>query len=240
MKIFNWQNIRLVLIIAVMLFLYSFTSNRNENRKLIVSEVVFVGENNLFLKQESVNKLLIENFDNVKSIQKLKLNLNKLEETINKCPMVEKSEVFVSINGVLKAEVKQKTPIVRVVNDNSSFYIDKQGKTMPLSKYFTARVPLVSGVFTKQNSKDLIAIFQMIFQDDFLRKNIIGIQILENGSLKMWNRNYDYIIEFGRPIYVENKFKNYKAFFQRAVLDSSLYRYKKINLKFTQQVVCSK
>jgi cell division protein FtsQ len=36
------------------------------------------------------------------------------------------------------------------------------------------------------------------------------------------------------------KFKNYKAFFQKAVLDSSLYNYKKIDLRFTQQVVCTK
>jgi cell division protein FtsQ len=38
---------------------------------------------------------------------------------------------------------------------------------------------------------------------------------------------------------MEQKFKDYKAFFQ-AVLDSSLYKYKKIDLRFTKQVVCTK
>jgi cell division protein FtsQ len=56
----------------------------------------------------------------------------------------------------------------------------------------------------------------------------------------MQNRNYDYTIDFGKIINIDRKFKNYKAFFQKAVLDSTLNNYKKINLKFTQQVVCIK
>jgi cell division protein FtsQ len=240
MKLFNWVNIRLILMFGIIIFLYSFTSNRNEKRKLKKSEVVFVGENNLFVKQETVNKLLIENFSDAKSIQKVGLDLNKLEKSVNQQPMVEKSEVFVSIDGVLKAVVKQKTPIARVFNESESFYIDYQGNTMPLSEYYTARVPLVSGEINKENNKDLVDLFRLIYNDEFLKKNIIGIQILPNGSLKMSNRNYDYVIEFGRAINVKDKFKNYKAFFQKAVLDSSLYHYKKINLMFTQQVVCTK
>ena len=99
---------------ALVVFLYSFTSNRNSHRKLKKSEVIFVGDNNNFVKQESVNKLLIENSSDVKTIEKSDLNLDKLENSINKHPMVEKSEVFVSVDGVLKAVVKQKTPIARV------------------------------------------------------------------------------------------------------------------------------
>jgi cell division protein FtsQ len=56
----------------------------------------------------------------------------------------------------------------------------------------------------------------------------------------MTNRNFDYQIEFGKMINEKSKFKNYKAFFQKAILDSSLYKYKKINLRFTNQVVCTK
>ena len=162
MKIFNWTNIRLILIIGLIAFLYSFTYKRNENRKLLKTEVVFVGENNLFLKQETVNKLLIENNSDVKSIQKVKLDLNKLEKSVDQQPMVEKSQVFVSIDGVLKAVVKQKTPIARVFNDSGSFYIDYQGNTMPLSEYYTARVPIVSGEINKENSKQLVDLFRLI------------------------------------------------------------------------------
>jgi cell division protein FtsQ len=56
----------------------------------------------------------------------------------------------------------------------------------------------------------------------------------------MRNREYDFEIDFGRPIHIKDKFNNYKAFFQKAEEDSLLTKYKKINLKFTHQVVCTK
>ena len=240
MKLFNWSNIRLVLMFALVIFLFSFTSNRNANRKLIKSTVIFVGDVSPFVRHETVNKLLIENKKDASSIQKVNLDLNKLERILDAQEMIEKSDVFVSIDGVLKAVVKQKTPVARVFDNEGSFYIDYKGNRMPLSTNFTARVPLVLGIINKKNNEDLADLFRIIYDDAFLKKNIIGIQIVPNGSLIMLNRNFDFQIDFGRMINVERKFKNYKAFFQKAVLDSSLYKYKKIDLRFTEQVVCTK
>jgi cell division protein FtsQ len=240
MKFFNWSTIRLLLMFALVLFLYSFAKHRNDSRKLTKSEVIFLEGDNLFVKNEMVNKLLIENKRDVKTIAKVEVDLNKLENSINKQEMIEKSEVFVSVDGVLKAVVKQKTPIARVMDEQGSFYIDYEGNRMPLSDLNTARVLLVSGGINNKNRKDLADVFRIIYDDDFLKKNIIGVQILPNESLIMKNRNFDYEIEFGKAIHVKKKFKNYKAFFQKAVLDSTLYKYKKINLMFTQQVVCTK
>jgi len=240
MKIIIWTNIRLVLMFSLVIFLFSFTSKRNNYRKLTKSEVYFVDPENLFIKQTMVNKLLIENNADASSIQKEQLDLNKLENSIDQSPMIEKSEVFVSIDGVLKVIVKQKTPVARVFDNDASFYIDYQGNNMPLSDSFTARVPLVSGSINEKNKDDLNKLFRFVFDDDFLKKNIIGIQILPDGSLMMRSRNFNYEIDFGKTINIESKFQNYKAFYQKAVLDSSLYNYKKINLKFTRQVVCTK
>ena len=240
MKLFNWSNIRLVLMFSLVIFLFSFASNRNQGRKLKKSSVIFVGDNAPFVDQETVNKLLIENKKDAQSIGKDKLDLNKLEKALNAQEMIEKSDVFVSIDGVLKAVVKQKTPVARFFDGDDSFYIDYKGDRMPLSANFTARVPLVSGEITKKNSKDLAELFRIIYNDAFLKKNIIGVQIMPNGSLKMLNRNFSYQIDFGRAIRMKAKFNNYKAFFQKAILDSSLYKYNKIDLRFAQQVVCTK
>ena len=56
----------------------------------------------------------------------------------------------------------------------------------------------------------------------------------------MFNRNFNYQIDFGRAIKIRAKFNNYKAFFQKAVLDSLLNTYKIVDLRFKQQVVCTK
>jgi cell division protein FtsQ len=229
-----------MLIFGLVLFLYSFAQHRNGDRKLKKSTVVFVGENTIFVTPETVNKLLIENKRDAPSIRKDEVDLNKIEKTLDAQEMIEKSDVFVSIDGVLKAVVKQKTPVARVFDGQRSFYIDYKGGRMPLSDNFSARVPLVSGTINDKNNDDLATLFRLIYDDVFLKKNIIAIQIMPNGSLKMFNRNYNYFIDFGRIINVEQKFGNYKAFFQKAVLDSSLYKYKKIDLRFTEQVVCTK
>ena len=239
MKFFNWINIRLVLMIALVIFLFSFASIRNEHRKLSKTEIIFPPNEPLFISRESVNKLLIENKSDVKSIAKVELNLEKLEKTINAQPMIEKSEVFVSVDGVLKVKVKQKTPVARVFDEQGSFYIDNKGGKMPLSDINTARVPLLTGAIDAVKKEQLRNVLIDIYKDDFLKKNIIGIEVFPNQTFMMKNRNYNFDIDFGLAVNIDNKFKNYKAFFQKEVLDSTLYKYKKINLRYAHQVVCS-
>ena len=244
MKKFKWKNlwvnVRLALMLGLVLFLYSFTSKRNDARKTKKTVVEFVNNAELFVSYETVNKLLIEKGQDLKTIGKDKVVLNKLEKTLNEHDMIQKSEVFVSIDGVLKAMVTQRTPIARIFNEEGSFYIDSKGNRMPLSGIQTARLPLVLGEINDKNEKEMYDLLWFIYNDDFLKKNITGIEILPSGSLRMTNRNYNYDIEFGKTIEVERKFDNYKAFFQKAVHDTLIDKYKVINLKFTQQVVCTK
>jgi len=202
--------------------------------------VTFVGNQDNFISSKTVNKLLIENKKDVQSIAKSDLNLKRLENLINKNPMVEKAQVFVTVDGVLKAVVKQRVPIARVFDGETTYYIDYEGNKMPLSNLNTARVLLFLGEINTKNKKQLTEVLKFVYDDDFLKKNIVGMELDANNDLQMTNRNFDYQIEFGKMIYVEKKFKNYKAFFQKAVLDSSLYKYKKINLRFNHQVVCTK
>ena len=240
MKYIVWSNIRVLLMLGLVVFLYSFTSYRNSQRKLQKTEVIFVGKSKNFLMQETVNKLLIENRSNVKTIAKLGVDLKKLENSINKQEMVKSSQVFVSVDGVLNAEVIQRTPIARIENGERSFYIDNEGSMMHVSDLFTTRVMLISGKVDAKNKKKVALLLDKINSDDFMKKNIIGMQVLDNDDVILANRNYDFQIEFGKIAHIEAKILKYKAFFQKANQDDVLKKYKKINLKFTHQVVCTK
>lgn len=240
MKFFNWINVRLILMCALVIFLFAFTSIRNSQRKIVKTEVIFVENDADFISEKTVNKLLIENKRDLRSIAKEDLNLNKLETSINNNPMVNKAEVYVTVDGVLKAIVKQKAPIARVFDSVGTYYLDNEGNTMPLSGLNTARVPLVLGEISSKNRKKLAQVLRVINKDPFLKKNIIGVELDANDDLIMTNRNFNFQIEFGKMVQVENKFNNYKAFFQKAIVDSSLTKYKKINLRFSHQVVCTK
>lgn len=239
MKKINWDNIRLFVIAGVVIFLYSFSSKRNESRHFVAADVEFA-DTEEFITPEKVNKLLIQNFNSVNSIKKDNLDLNNVEKRLDSDPMIDKAEVYATIDGRLKAIVKQKTPIARVYEGEKSYYIDYKGTEMPLSDNSTARVPLITGDIDAVDRKKLCDLLKYMYDDDFLRKNIIGIDVKPTGGLKMMCRNYSFDILFGRLINVEKKFNNYKAFFQNAVKDTLIERYKTINLKFTQQVVCTK
>ena len=111
---------------------------------------------------------------------------------------------------------------------------------MPISDNFSARVPLVSARFSDENRTELTRLLRHIYDDEFLKKNIISIEVKDDKDVIMKNRNYKYDILFGRPKNIEQKFNNYKAFFQKASQDSLIEKYSQINLKFTKQVVCTK
>ncbi len=240
MKKFNWQNIRLVVMFFVVIFLYSFTQSRSRNKKINKIQVDFQGDNKMFLTNEMVNNLLIQNLGGTSLIQKDKVDLKDLESALKKQSFIENAEVFISEDSVLITKVLQKSPIARVVNNNRVLYVDKNGSIFQLSNNFSSRVPIVQGNIEGEFKKGFIETIKTIEKDDFLRKHIIAITIQKNGSMNMLTREYDYDINFGKPIFIAKKFKNYKAFYQYAAKDSIIEKYKSINLIFTQQVVCSK
>lgn len=239
MKRFNWQNIRLVLIIFIMIFLYSFSLKKNGNRQVSIVNISFTeGQENLFITHEIVNNLLIQKQKDPLKIKKEDLNLKSLEELLDNHEMIEDAEIYSTINGSLNAQIKQKTPIVRYVSGNTMYYLDNKGDKMPLSENFSARVPIVFGDFDMDNKEEYVKLFNEIAKDDFLKKSITGIEIFPSGGVVMTNRDYDFKILFGNPIHVNEKLKNYKAFYMHAIKDTLIKNYKSVNLLFTDQVVC--
>jgi len=239
MKLLNWNNIRLLLMLTAVAVLYSFGLERNKKREISEIQVDFVEENGLFITEEIVNNLLKENFRTQKKMSKYDLFLKPLENVLKNHPMIETAEVSVTTNGILKAQVKQKTPIARIYDKNTSYYMDYHGTQMPLSQNFSARVPIVSGNVKNLNKKEITELLRYIYDDPFLKKNIISVTINNDNSVNMKNRNYQYTINFGKPNQIEQKFNNYKTFFQKAP-QTMMDKYKNINLNFTKQVVCAK
>jgi cell division protein FtsQ len=224
-----------------MVFLYSFASNRNQKRTIKEVKVSFaVTEQNLFITHEMVNNLLKQKFGGTLNIKKDKVALGTLETVLDDHEMIEKAQVFSTIDGLLSAQIKQKSPIVRFVSDDASYYLDYKGDKMPLSDNFSARVPLLSGVYAEKDKEKYVFLLNEIYNDSFLQKNITSVKIVPSGSVVLTARNYTYKIVFGKPVNVQKKLNNYKAFYQLAVKDTLINSYTEVNLKFTQQVVCKK
>ena len=218
--------------------LYGFAEHRHKNRKLTDIKVSFTETENLYVTEEVVNKLLIQSNDSVSSIDKETLDLNRVEAMLNDHDMIENAEVFLTLDGKLKATVSQRKPIGRVAG-NSSFYLDRNGDIMPLSEYYSARVPLMFG-FDGSTVAEVYGIVSYIQNDDFLRKHITGITRLNAEAYALELREDDFQIYFGDTTEIDLKFNNFKAFYKKATKDKKLNTYKKVNLQFGDQVVCTK
>lgn len=236
-------HIKTLLLLFLVVFLYGFASKRNTTKKVRDIDVVFENGENLYISYEMVNKLLIQNLDSTKNQAKENLNLNILEEFVQSNEMIENAEIFLSLRGELGAIITQRTPVLRVANNMGSYYFDQQGKKMPLSDNYSARVPITSSEIIENNCKDIVCLANKIKNDSFLRKQIIGInQIGKNDSnqFELKTRLGDQTILFGDLKGMDEKIKKLKVFYQKAISDSTLNTYKTINLKFKNQVVCAK
>ena len=111
---------------------------------------------------------------------------------------------------------------------------------MPLSSNYSAPVLLVSGAIMDE---DLPAVFQLVVKirkDSFLKKNIVGIQKNADGTFVLKTRMYEQQIQFGDIVNLDQKFKKLEAFYNKAILDKEIETYKTIDLKYNNQVVCTK
>ncbi|WP_375238259.1 cell division protein FtsQ/DivIB [Aurantibacter sp.] len=223
-----------------MITIWSFSSSKNNKREVGVPEISFVGSNtNLFITSQAVSNLLIQSQGSVQNVTKEVLDLNGLELSLTKNPMVSKAEVYVNVLGQLSAKVEQKQPVARVFG-TTQFYIDSNGEFMPLSNNYTERVPLVTGKVVKTDLQTVFAIANYIKSDDFLKKQVVEIHQNDDKTIELKLRSAAFVVQLGTLNQLEKKINNLKAFFIKANNDNVLSKYKVVNLQFDNQVVCTK
>lgn len=233
-----WNTIKIVVLIAVLVFLFSFTKQRNNARKLTEIKVEFVDENEPFVTLDAVNKLLIQKQDSVTSILKERLVLKEAENRLLDNNMIKEAQVFVTVDGKLGAVIEQRNPIARVIT-STDYYIDEQGKKMPLSPVFTARVPIVTGL-DETHLAQVTPLLLKIKEDDFMRQAIVGVHKEKNGDFVLNIRKQYCKVILGKPNNMELKFQNFKAFFKKVTEDNTLNLYATVDLQFGNQVVATK
>lgn len=238
MKI-NWNLIKMLLLTVALTAMYAFSNHRSKRKPITELDVEFTDGNNLYVTSAMVNKLLIQNFQGFKIMPKEKLVLNTMEKAIEANEMVKNAQVYLTVNGKLTTKIAQRNPIGRV-EGSTIFYLDDEGKRMPLSRNHSARVPVITGNITGKSLEDVYVILNHVNGDDFLRKNVIGIQVLTNDKYQLKFRTENYIVNLGRAEELERKFNKFKAFYVKATKDHSLDKFSIVSLEYNNQVVCTK
>ncbi len=235
----NWNYFKLTGLILGVTALYSFSNERSAEKTVNGITIEFVGNDNLYVTQAMVNKLLIQKYGSLLNVPKEKLVLNTIEKVIETNEMVKKAQVYLTVNGELTTKIIQRQPIGRI-EGISKFYLDDEGKKMPFSRNHSARVPIITGKITGKSLEDAYVILEYINKDSFLRKNVIGIHIEDEGKYQLKFRIENFVVNLGSIKDLDIKFSNFKAFYVKAMRDKTLMDYQIVSLEFNNQVVCTK
>ncbi|MDC6390789.1 cell division protein FtsQ/DivIB [Maribacter sp. PR1] len=235
----NWNLIKMVALVLVIMGLYAFSNNRNRSKNVTTTQIEFLGDQNLYITEGAVNKLLIQNYGRLENVPKEKLVLNTIEKALEANEMVKSAQVYLTVDGKLTSKIVQRKPIGRI-EGNSKFYLDDEGKRMPFSSNYSARVPIITGDITGRSLEDVYKILEFINEDDFLRKNIIGIHIKAEDDYQLKFRLNQFVVNLGGIENLEAKFSNFKAFYAKANKDKTLEDFAVVSLEFNNQVVCTK
>ena len=234
----SYYTIRMILLLGLIAFLMGFSIQRNDQRFVQDLSVTFIKNDQPFMALEAVNKLLIQNKDSLLTTPKETLVLKEMEARLVQHPMVRKAQVYVTIDGVLGAQIEQRKPIARV-SGAESFYIDEDGIPMPLSPLYAARVPLVNGdalLYVGQVNELILT----LNQDAFMGPRLVSITVGRDGQMVLGLRDTDFAIVLGPVVRVQEKLKNFKAFYQKLAQTEELKGYKNIDLRYNNQVVATK
>lgn len=169
------------------------------------------------------------------------INTDKIERELLKNEMIRNVEAYKTPSGVVKLEVVQKMPIIRIMGINGNYYVDNEGSTMPVSSRYVAHVPIVTGYVEKSLAKNELYKFALFLQENkFWNNQIEQIVVHPDNEVELIPRVGNHRILLGMLDNYEEKLDNLMLFYRQAIQHVGWDKYSMINLKFKNQIVCTK
>ena len=194
----------------------------------------------LFLTIEDVHQLIASEADTTANVRLSEINIALLEESIENHPLILSAEVYSNLSGGLFVDVVQKEALARVLGDTERYYIDVLGERMPLSPHYSAPVPLVSGRMDSVGMSESLKVLKACREDADFWPLLAGVDVRENGTVRIFTRMGSHEILIGRTTDLEEKIKKLKAFYEYGIDKNELPQLKRIDLRFNRQVVVQK
>lgn len=231
--------------------LMSFIEVKKQSVTCKEIEILIPGADN-FIEMEEIEAILKQSQGVLIGRNLQQLNLHEIEKNIAANPYIGFVKVYADMNGTVYVEVKQRQPILRIINaGGQDYYVDLDGLKMPISPNFTANVLVATGyilegfngrVDTLMTSlgKDLYKTASYLNKDKLWDAQIEQLYINEKNDIEMIPRVGKQRIILGSAQGIAQKMENLLAFYKQAMPKVGWNAYHTINLKYLNQVVCEK
>jgi len=262
-KRYTLKTLKWLTLIAYLVIGLWFVNKRNNELvcKAIRVKVVDSSEN-AFITSKDIKRIVDQKGKSPIGKTLKSINTLDLENRISTIMSVRDVQIYKTADGVLSIKVKQRRPLVRIFNsDNQSYYIDEQGLVLPLSGKFAAHVLVVSGEIKEQfplkanqnvmqwdTSKykhepllrKIYDFAKFISDNDFWNAQITQMYVENSNNIKLIPRVGSQVILLGNLDNYEKKLNKLKLFYEKALPAEGWNKYKMINLKYTNQIICTK
>jgi cell division protein FtsQ len=220
-----------------------------ERKGLVLNSIsVSFKEPYQFITDKEVEAIVLRNFKRLRGSLLDSVNTHEIELKIEEIAWVYNAEVYkgyaladtMNAAGRLNIKIEQEVPVLRVVNDNGSYYVNEHGKKMPASLHHTSNVIVVTGKVTYDRlTKILLPFVEHLSADDFWRSLFLQIDVQSNGELVLVPRVGNHRIVFGTTDNIDQKLRNLKLVYTKGFNGEDWKKYKTVSLKYNNQVVCT-
>ena len=236
--------------ISALLF-FSIMRKSNAEVKTLVVEIEKINDGEQLNSEKEIKQIL--QLAAGKTITKANiksLNLRKLEAKLNKDKRIQRADLYFDSKNRLHAHIIQKKPIIRVIEEEGGeYYLDENGKQVPVTRGSAVRVPLVTGIrdtFSLVNTKSdrpsklkqVFDIMKYVAKDPFLTALIEQAHVEHDsiGDIVLIPKLGREKLIFGDASDIQAKFDNLKIFYRDGMPKLGWSRYKSLNLKYSHQV----
>ena len=197
-------------------------------------------DENVFIDETDVIQLINRHFGDLQKIPMGLINKDSIESVLRKNPVIQTAQVYNSLDGFLHVQIVQRKPILRVMT-GKGFYVDEEGKMMPLSRKFSARVMVATGeISTTFACQHLYPFVRQLQKDPFWNALVEQIVVTTDQEVLLIPKVGNFRIRIGALEHVEQKMENLYLFLREGIKLKGWNRYKEINLKYENQIVCVK
>jgi len=169
------------------------------------------------------------------------VNIAAIENKLKENRLIKRAECYKTIDGTVRIKVYQREPVFRVFSTKESYYIDSEGEKMPVPDNFAAYLPVASGFIDDDYAKkQLFEFVSFLQQDKFWNYQIKQIYVNQNGDVELTPAVGNQQIILGKIEDYKENLEKLRLFYEKGLSKVGWNKYSVINLKYKNQVVCTK
>ena len=228
-----------LILIVILIGLTSVTNDRQSVQENRLKEIKIIKSNNNFVNRSQLLDFL--EFNNIQLDMLISDSYSnyKLEKLVESHPAIKNVEVFSNQKGEIKIRVQQKKAIARVKSSTDDYFLDEYGLEMLKPDNCTQQLIVFTGDISNNDHKEIFSLINTINLSEFWSAQITQVHF-EDDDVILIPRVGNQKIKVGNLRNIYEKLDKLYHFYKVVIPNKGWDFYKEINLKYNNQIVCTK